>query len=204
MSSRTPLVKPSEYFASSDDVFTAGYGVFACNTIVRLLGAWVVFWYLRLQIVGPTDPFVGSFGALFGGRLIVAGLIMIGGWLLVAALLHVRFDGPDTGDYQDALGVAGWSYAPNLVVAPLQFGLVLSEVQPLLADRAELEVVRRELTQLGALQTEPVGLGLLLVSTGWSVYILAQGVTEIYDASTYDSWLAASLIGAGSVLLAFV
>ena len=203
MAPRTPLIRPVQYFSGTEDVYTAGYGVFALNMLFRLVGVWLLFRYLRLQIVDSPDPFTGSVGSIFGASLIVTGLFMFGGWCLVAGLVHARFAGSETEDYRDALGVVGWSYAPNLVVAPLQFGVVLSELRPIVSDTTTPEMVQRELMAVEAVQTEPAGLGLLLLSTVWSVYILAQGIEAIYDPLTYEAWTIALLVGGGSVLFAF-
>lgn len=195
-----PLVRARAYFEQRDDSMLPGLGVFA----LYVVGAICVV-YLRLrwafeQVAADrtlNGPGLDAIAAVLIVSLLATAIVSI---LVVAAVMHL-VGGAGEGRFEDAVAVAGWAYAPNLLALPVEYVLLQAELRGITATeaaalRSQLQAAR---STLGVEETL-----VLLAVTGWSVYILARGIQGTHDTELQDALGAAAIVGAGSVVLTFV
>lgn len=205
MSPSTPLLNPHEYFADRDDPFSTGLLVFVLHAVVDVLAVIVIVRLLFAQLENPPRGLQSELTRMLVTVVFVAAIVYVLAWLLVAAVMHVLSGGSSTaGSYGDALGVAGWAYAPEVLTAPATLAFAWYQLTQLRLDGSDPARLAAEIEALESATLHPISISILLVVTAWSVYILATGVAATHDVSVDKTLLPAALIGIGSFLLAFV
>lgn len=208
MPPRSPLVSPYEYFDTRPDPLAAGLGVFG----LYVLGT-AAFIYAVLQLfVGQIDnlPPDGQralsrvipevFGT-FVGFFVVLSVVAV---LLVAAIMHYAIGGPETaGSFADAVAVAGWAYAPDVLALPVRYLLAWSHAQSLSLDGSDPAVLA---AQVEAAQQPSGGAEILvtLAVIAWSVYILARGTAGTHAVDDARTMVPAVLVGLGALVMSLV
>lgn len=195
-----PLVRARAYFEHRDDSILPGLGVFALYVVgTGLLVSVILIWTFDQVAAGGevSGPGLDAVVAVLVFSLLVTAVVSI---LVVAAIMHF-VGGAGEGRFEDAVAVAGWAYAPNVLALPVDYVLVQAELRGITATdavalRNELQAAR---STLGVEETL-----VLLAVTGWSVYILARGIQGTHDTELQDALTAAAIVGAGSVVLTFV
>ncbi|MFB1066090.1 Yip1 family protein [Natrinema sp. H-ect4] len=198
MGPRTPLLKPGDYFSDREDVHLPSLAVFTLFVVASVVMTVVMVQLLFDQITGV--PKGTRWGVLF---LAIPGLVvgLVVGWFVVAAIMHfLGGNASNTGTFADALAVAGWAYAPNLLAIPFRVFQFRSKIESktiTATDPEQLEA-QLEVMQWGSGRVEVL---IYLVVIGWSVYILAHGISKTHNASYGSAISAAVLVGIGSFLL---
>ena len=205
MPPKTPLREPHEYFDGQLDPFSRGAAVFALHVVVDVVVIVILVRLLLGRIENPPAGLEQEVSSLLAGTIVFALVIYVIAWLVVAAVMHFLSGGSSTaGSFGDALGVAGWAYAPEVITAPATLAFAWYQLSQLHLDGSDTARLVAELETLERVTFHPISIAILLVVTAWSVYILAKGVAATHDVSVDRTLLPAALIGIGSFLLAFV
>lgn len=198
MSPRTPLLKPGDYFSEREDIHLPSLAVFTLFVVASVGMTVVMVQLLFDQITGVSK------GTRRGVLLLtIPGTVVdtVISWFVVAAIMHfLGGKSSNTGTFADALAVAGWAYAPTLLAVPFRLFQFRSKIESRTinaTDPEQLEV-QLETMQWGSGR---VGVLIYLVVIGWSIYILAQGISKTHDASYGSAISTAVLVGIGSFLL---
>ncbi len=198
----TPLLDPTGYVMAVDSPFRHGLLVLIGYSIALVIAFWIVMeWILRR--IEPLPPEVRPiWDRMFITFSIVFFIVAVVSWLLIAAVIHLVVGGSKTeGSFPDALGIAGWSFAPEIVAFPLSLGLVYLDLRDVGFDGSNPERAIEGMEQL-AMETSGMFGGIIFILvTAWSVYIIAGMVSETHEVPRDRAWLAAMLIGVGSVVL---
>lgn len=197
----TPLFDPSGYFRERTRPLKPGAAVF----VAMFVAAMALFVFTLELVVARMDGAPpGVRGEIYGRILpvvLVSLVVFAIAWVVVAAVMHLLGGFGTDGRFADALGVAGWAYAPELVTSPIGAALVYLEMRSRTFDATDPSRFAAEVEQFQAGGTSLPGILLLAFVTGWSVYILANGIRETHDAPAETAWLAAIVVGIGSFIL---
>lgn len=205
MAPRTPLLDPSGYFSTSRNPFARGTGVFALHVVLDLIVAYLLVSFLFGRIDGLSPGERRQVESLVMSLLFFAAFVYVIAWLVVAAIMHYTSGGAKTdGTFADALGVAGWAYAPEIVALVPTALYGWQRLSALELDASNEQRLQAEIEALAAQQVDLVSVLILLVVTGWSVVILAKGVAETHDVSLDTAAIPAIVVGLGSILFALV
>lgn len=205
MSELTPLFDSADYFESRTRPIR-GTGVFALHLLVQLVGMYVGVTLLFDQVENLDPALEREVMSAVSGVLFVSAIVLVIGWVVVAAVVHYGSGGSrTTGTFADALTVSGWAYAPNVVAFPLLFLYQWRHIQQVSFDGSDPE---RLVTEFEAMQAEmtmsPFPFLVLIAVTVWSVYILAYGVAETHEVPVETAAMPAIAVGVGSFLLALL
>lgn len=202
MSPRTPLLDPEGYFTDRPDPFLIGAGVLALHVIVDLALVSLLIDFMLSEIDGITAAERSQVRSELNRILFLAIIVYLIAWLVVAAVMHFGVGGSSAeGTYGDALGVAGWAYAPEVLAAVPTYLYARQVIGDLSLDASEPGALEAEAEALAAGATSGPLVVLLLVVTVWSVYILAKGVSETHNVALGRAMLPAVVVGVGSILL---
>lgn len=201
MSPRTPLLTPQEYFDSENYPLPVGLGVWGAHVI----GTMVFFFLIVRLLLARVENLPGggardAYGAMvpFLGLLIIVAIISL---LLVAAIMHFMSNyAGGHGSYADAIAVAGWSYAPELLSYPVSYLVTWLQLRGETFDATEPEQFVAEVQALVD-ATALVDMLIALLVVGWSVYILAKGTAATHDVPVDKTIWPAVIIGIGAFLL---
>lgn len=200
MPPKTPLVDPYSYFAERTNALASGAIVFGLHVLGDLLLLVLVVRAImrRVDVAVPTDAWTSVLGPIVFFALVMYAIA----WLVVAAVMHYLGGGSNAdGTFSDALAVAGWAYAPEVLALPLHWLLVRREIASLQLEGVSTEAAMAELE---AVQSGVFGLPdlvLLLAITGFSVYVLAYGVAGTHDVPVGETLGPAVIVGVGSIVL---
>lgn len=199
----TPLLDPKAYFSTNSKPFAAGSGVFLLYAFVSLAVAFVVIQHVFDQISGLTPREEQVVSSVIPTVLFFAAVATLIAWLVVAAVMHFGSGGSRAGgSFGDALGVAGWAYAPELLFFVPQTIYGWNKISALDLDGSNPSQLSNRANELATqTSTELVPVAFLLLTTAWSVYILAYGVSETHGVSLDRATLLAAIVGIGSILL---
>ena len=200
MPPRTPLVDPRGYFAGRSTAFPIGFVVFVCYLVVTLLSMYVVLRLEFAQIEGLDEATEDELLEYLTRLWLSTILVFVVAWFVVAGVMH-RFSG-GRGSFLDALGVAGWAYAPELLTQPIRFAVQFYLASQFSMDASDLTDVTVSSANHPAITA--VSIALFAAVTLWSVYILAKGTAAVRETTLRHTILPALLIGAGSAVLAFL
>lgn len=195
-----PLFNPEEYFASRGSTLLSGLAVFALNVIGTILVIWLTAQLLvnRMNSLPP-----GLDRALFnviGTMAIVIVVVSLIALLVIAAIMHVPARGD--GTFVDAMAVAGWSYAPDVIVLPISFLVARWRIRQLPTNLSTREFTTQVQMIESSIGVPDVVISLFVV--GWSVYILAKGTAGTHDVDVRKTIVPALVIGVGSLILRFL
>ncbi|MFP4590374.1 MAG: YIP1 family protein [Halobacteriales archaeon] len=199
----TPLHQPKQYFEAVENPLPAG----AALAVGRFLGVTLLFviaveLVLSAMVGGPT----GLRGEIYRLLVPVAAFMAVylaAAWLVVAGVMHV-VGGHSEGRFRDALGVTGWSYAPDLLLMPISAAAMYLEMRDRELMASDPAVFAAEVEELQAQASSIPGLLVTLVVVAWSVYILANGIQATHDTDAKAAWIAAGIVGVGAIALAIV
>lgn len=202
MPSSGPLFRPADYFARASKIASRGTIVF----VGYALGTAVMFFaFVEVLLSRIDDPPAGFRSALqteVVGFLPSIAFSLLLAWLVVALVMHFIGGMLSDGRFLDALGVAGWAYAPNLLAVPVHVLVFWWELRDASLDGSSAETLAADLQAVEA-GSHAIALFLLeLVVIGWSVVILARGIEETHDAEAMAAWGAAGVVGFGAAMLA--
>lgn len=202
---RTPLIDPSGYIKAVGDPFRHGVFVFIGYSLGVVISLWLIMEWIIVRI-DPLAPEVRpTWYRLFIPLAIMFFIVTVVSWLIIAGVIHLVVGGSKTeGSFEEALGIAGWSYAPELVSLPVTVGIAYLDLRGVSFDGDNPERAIQELEALTMDATGLFGIVLFLLVTVWSVYILAEAVTETHEVARDRAWLAAIIVGVGSVLVHLV
>lgn len=193
----TPLFRPADYFAARDrTAYWTGIGCWVAYFAASLVGT---YWFLQ-TLADRTESVDVDLGAIasdvypqvvyrLGFSLLIA--------LLVAALaMHYFAAAADTdGTFTDAVGVAGWAFAPLLVAYVIRSGVLIRRLQGQTFDGSDPATFGAEV-EAWAVGVEGLGLlALQVLATAWSVYILAFGTAGSHDVALKETGYVAVVIG---------
>lgn len=205
MPPRTPLLKPHEYFTTTERPLETGVGVLVLHYVADMVVLFLVVQLVVRQATGLPSGAVDQLTRFLVITTFLAILIYAVAWVIVAGVMHVWVSSADGSDAQftDALAVAGWAYAPEVLTAPLALGVVWNNIRGLSLDASDPERLSEQVEAAESLAGDPLGLLLLLFVTAWSVYILARGVAGTHDVPVGTALGPALVVGLGSLILAF-
>ena len=199
MSPKTPLRRPYEYFEDKLHPLASGVFVFLGHLLVDLVSFGLIFWLFLSQIENAPASFTNALGELLFGFLIMSVIIYVLAWLIVGAIMHLLSGGE--GSYTDALGVAGWAYAPEIITAPVSMVIAWRYVQGLDLDWENQAQFRAEIEAIESASHDPLAVLIVFVVVLWSVYILAKGTAATHEVPVSKTVLPAVLVGVGSLAL---
>lgn len=132
-------------------------------------------------------------------------VIFVVAWLIIGAVIHVLSGDSAEGSFSDALGIAGWAYAPELVTLPISLGYAYFKLQAYSFDGSDAQQLVSQFEAAEAkMQLQLFPMVVFAVVTIWSVYILAHGVAKTHDVPVNKAAVPAVLVGIGSVILFLV
>lgn len=203
MAPLTPLRYPGKYFADRADPLLAGVGVFVLHLVVSLVVVNITLNLLFAQIDDRPPSLDREISSVMGVTVIALIVVGVIAWLLVAAIMHYLSGGSSTdGTFSDALAVAGWAYAPEVIMIPISFLYMYRYISELSFSGSDPDRLAREIEAAEAgLEMQLVPFLVLLIVTAWSVYILAKGVSETHDVPLDAAAFPAALVGIGSIVL---
>lgn len=207
MAPYTPLRSPSRYFSDSrHDPLLTGLGVFIAYVIAQIATVVSLFYVIVGQVANAPPEFdraVDPFASDILLSTIVFLVFSLGiGLFVVAAVMHYlsRTHGA-VGTFGDALAVAGWAYAPNLLFyLPLQYLHARYSVEQQTFDGSDPQTLQREFEALQIDGGGAIPLFLLAITVVWSVYILANGIAATHEVDTSDAFRPAAIVGIGAFL----
>ncbi len=123
---------------------------------------------------------------------------------MIAALLHRLSGGTDgEGSYGDALAVAAWGHAPQILAFPVEYAHSWYHLRDRRIDISSAEAFAAEREALEA-SIEFTWLPIAVIVSAWTVYILAYGTVATHDADLMDTIGPALLVGLGLLVLSVV
>lgn len=204
MVSADPLIRPKEYFTQREGILGQGSLVF----FGYFIGIMVLFWVTLEWIIARVANAPGGVRGELLKELVSVGfftlIIMVIVWLLVGAVMHFIGGMGTNGSFRDALGLAGWSYAPELVAIPIQGGLIWTEIRDVTFDGTTPAAFARDVESIQAGADTTLALLVMLCVIAWSVFILARGIQGTHDAEPAAAWTAAIIVGIGSLFLSLL
>lgn len=202
MSPKTPLLDPADYFRDRLDPFMPGAGVFVLYVVVELALAYLLVQFMLDRVTGLSPGERSMVRSELSNIFVAAILVAVVAWFVVAVVMHFGVGGPETrGSFGDAMGVAGWAYAPEIVTAIPIYLYARHRIAGLDLDTSDPQAFQAEVESLAGGTADGVLVLLLLAVTVWSVYILAKGVSETHDVSLSRATLPAVVVGIGSFVL---
>ena len=203
MAPKTPLVDPAGYFESEANHVGVGTVVFGLHLLLNVVWLYVGIRFLFSRVQNLDPQVEQRVLSIMSGIVVVVAIVLVVGWLVVAAVIHYGSGGSKTnGTFTDALGVAGWAYAPEVVFFVPGILYAWREIRQRSFDGSDPQELAAEFQALGAqADLSAVSVLLMAATTIWSVYILTYGVAETHDVDLETAALPAIAVGVGSILL---
>jgi hypothetical protein len=196
----TPLVRPMRYFAGRME---GGLGVaaavaFATAAAITASNAGIAWLYVRTYAAADV-PVADFWAGVVGGYLPSVFLLSVGAWPVAAAVLHLlTWFGDGDGTFADTLVVAGWGFAPLIVVAAVNLasapGLIETTV-----DAATGVPTLSDLRWLTDTSRGPAVAVTVTLASVWMWGLLAIGLEYRRGVEAANAVLAATVV-AGSTL----
>lgn len=200
MAPRTPLLRPSTFFASDSDgrVALAVWGGYvAASALFLFLSLWV----LLSRSAGLINIPVSAVGSVVGNAVVSILLVAVVGLVVrIVAMRWVAGRDAERGSIEAAVVVSCWSYAP----LTLELGVVaLSRWSQ--AQTQEFNILYPEdfAANLDAVFAE-IGWAeqvVAVVAIAWSVYVLAEGFAATHGLERKQTVPVGVLIGFGHLLV---
>ena len=202
MSPKTPLLDPTGYFEDRPNPFTPGAGVFGLHVLVDVVLVYLLLRFMLDEVDGLSSAVRSEVTSAVTQVLFLAVIIYLIAWLVVAAVMHFGVGGPETrGSFGDAMGVAGWAYAPEVIAAVPTYLWASQQIGALDLDASDPRALEAELDAVATGAGDGVGLLILLGVIVWSVFILAKGVAQTHDVPLDRAMLPAVIVGIGAFIL---
>ena len=198
MAPKTPLLDPHTYFDAYRDPFIAGMAVWLAHVIGWMIAIFAILRLFISRIEGLPPGAGREVYREFVPMVFLFAILAVLALLVVAGIMHTlsRYAG-GTGSFGDALAVAGWSYAPDLIELPITYLAAWWQMRDMRLDASEPQQFLPEVEAA----IEPTGGLMILTSLGvvvWSVYILAKGTAATHELPVGKTIWPALLIGFGA------
>lgn len=203
MAPRTPLFRPKAYFESRGSTLTPALGVFALYVVGSIVLTYALADLLLAQVDDAPAEFEAALNSVMGTMVVFLVIIAIVALLLVAAIMHYLSGDGESGSFGDAVAVAGWAYAPNLLALPVKYADARRYFEGLSFDGSDPAVLATQLETVDE-STTAVSTVLTLLVVAWSVFILAKGAAGTHDTVVDDTIGPALLIGVGVLVMEFL
>ncbi|AHG01145.1 hypothetical protein HALLA_17940 [Halostagnicola larsenii XH-48] len=167
--------------------------------VLYAVATTVLIWLIMDQLLAQMEN-VPSGATDYMNELLstaaVLNLVMVAiSLLVIAAFMHYSCGGSDTdGSFEDAVAVAGWAYAPNLLELPVRYLLARNTIASLELDLENIQQATAEVQSLEGALTFPTLLTSIVV-VGWSIYILSKGTAGTHDVALEKTFLPAVVVG---------
>ena len=178
-------------------------GVFALHLVLQLAGLYLGI-VLVLNQVENLDPAIErGMMSTATGLLFATTILLVVGWIVVTGIIHYGSGGSQTnGTVADALVVAGWAYAPEVVAFLPSFLYRWRQIQQFSFDGSDPTRLATEFEAIqAALAPSLLSFPLLLLTTIWSLYILTYGIAETHEVPVETAAVPAVFVDVGSMLL---
>ncbi|MFP8958693.1 Yip1 family protein [Natrialbaceae archaeon A-CW3] len=201
----TPLRRPAAYFEQSSQSRVSGTAVFVAHIVVDFVMVLSTVWLLFTQIDNPPAGLQNELFSQLAGLAVFGVIVYVIAWLLVSAIMHVLSGGSGTdGTFGNAMDVAGWAYAPEIVTAPLVVAVAWNSIRGLSLDGSDPQQFAAEAEALESAAHHPISILVAGIVVAWSVYILTKGTAATHNVSTDKTLPPALLVGIGAFLFAIV
>ncbi|KDE58663.1 hypothetical protein EL22_03295 [Halostagnicola sp. A56] len=191
----TPLLHPREYFENRSTPLRSGLAVAALLVIATGVLNWAIADQMLAQMENVPRGATGEMNEFASTAAVWAFVSAIVSLLVIAAFMHYSASGSDTdGSFEDAVAVAGWAYAPDLLELPIRYLLVRNTISGL---ELNLDDTQQFVSEVQSIQGA-VMLPTLLTSVvvvGWSVYILSKGTAGAHNVDLEKTFLPAVIVG---------
>lgn len=202
MAPRTPLFAPHQYFKSTQSPLIYGVFVFSGYVIGSVLAVWLIAFWLLDSVENPPVGINRELFSLVPLLFVVTVLFGIAALLLIAAVMHYFLPTKHSGTFGQAVAVAAWAYAPNLVSLPIQVGWGWYQIRDVTFDTDDpARFAEKAEAYVDSLSTVP-DLVLTVAVIGWSVWILTDGIRATHEVDRSDAIIPALIVGGGSLVLA--
>ena len=198
----TPLLHPQGYFRTtrSSDYLLSAFIVFLGYVIANVVAVYAVArWLLNRAEAAPAGVSRGLADML---PFLVVGVFLVSvvALVVVASIMHLFSGSYADGRYRDAIAVAGWAYAPNVVGLGLQLAWTRYQLRGITFQADHPEAFQAEAEALlgssGAVDAV-IGVGVI----AWSVYVLAYGVAATHEVDLRRTLGPALVVGIGAGVL---
>ncbi|SDK45681.1 YIP1 family protein [Natronorubrum texcoconense] len=194
MPPRTPLFDPAGYFETRSETLQQGLAVFVAYTLLEVVWLSVVIW----QLFVPDNTLAMTLNLLVTSATL-GGITL----LVVAAIMHFGSGGANaSGSHTDAVAVAGWAYAPNIVVFVPTALYGWRQLQQLTYTTFTPEELTADIAAVPALsELAAVQLITAFIAILWSIYLLTHGISKTHSVLPKITVVPAFFIGIGSFIL---
>ena len=201
MGPRTPLTSPSQYFSTSRGPLVPGLAVFAGYALGQVVAVYLVARWLLATVEGLPPEVPSMLPSMLPGLLVGMLIVATVALFVVATIMHFGVGSSASGSFTEALAVAAWAYAPNLLVIPLELAWIRYQLQGLTIEAESPAAFEAAIDgYLESMSTVP-DLVMSLAVIGWSVWILAWGVTSTHEVDFSRALFPAAIVGVGALLL---
>lgn len=201
MAPKTPFLHPKRYFDQNRDALTPGLAVFAVYIIGTAVTLYAIVNLLFNQAADIPPEAREALNRILPSTLVILFITAIIALLLIAFIMHVFNSADAAGRFTDAIAVAGWAYAPNILALPITYLETHSEIRQMSLDGSNPEVFQSQLEAVQNSGSSLLSIIVLLCVCAWSVYILAYGVAATHDTSVDKAIFPALIVGVGAFLL---
>jgi len=202
MMTRTPLLNPAGYFEADTGGRLRVVLVFLLYLFGTLFSFHIIMEVLfrRLgEIGGITRTQIQAGVSILSFQWTFAMLLTLFVTSLVVHYLGSGGLSPQV-TYKETLTLTLWSFLPGVLLLPVRAAYAYLAVDGSSISTEEAEPVVDAVEALAASGSDPVVLGIVLVGTAWTVYILGSGIQRTYGTARMQAFAVAALVGA---LLAF-
>ena len=201
MPPNTPLFNPEQYFEKHRDPVLHGLGVFALYVVGSVV---LVYLVIQLLIDHSRNVPPAAISALNNMVLALTAFtipVAIVSLLLVAGVMHFWVSDREThGSFGAALGVAAWSYAPEVLSLPVEYILARLHFRGRTFDASDPEQFTAQAdAMLAGMNLSGIVVSLIVV--GWSVIILTRGIATTHGVDPDKALVPALIIGIVSFIL---
>lgn len=191
MAPRTPLFDPLEYFQRRGrPSLSLGTGIVFLQAFLLVMAVWLFTQQVLARIDFPAGVDPGS--ASIGDDLFYFFLMMVAGWLLVAAVLHVFvwFSDGDRG-FGTTLAIVGEAELVGLVLFPVAVFVLFSAVGQVPSDPDAALPYLRDTAGLDTPLLNVAG----FVGTIWRAYIAGYGLSVAQGMSREKAFVLSFAVG---------
>lgn len=204
MAPRTPLLHPKRYFQQHGFDLrpaAAAVGVAILSVVLAFAGFGVVL-ADRLRTAGHGGA-ANEVWRVFGPYLVGVVFVLLLGWLLAAAIVHLiaRAALSHDGRFEQTLAVVGWGTAPTALTSLVAFAFLVAAVGD--ASMASPEAFAQQF-QAGLDSSSVLQNAVGFLVAGWETYIYANGLAVAFDDRSGAPWGVAVLVAFGSWLLTLI
>lgn len=204
MPPKSPLVRPYGYFQNQSHPLRSGLVIVVLYAVATTVLMWLVVNQLLAQMENVPGGATGYPNELVSTAAVLNVVLLALSLLAVAAFMHYSCGGGATdGSFEDAVAVAGWAYAPDLLELPVRYLLARNAIADLEIDWENTEQAMAAVQSLEGATTLPTLLT-SAVAVGWSVYVLSNGIAGSHDVDLEKTFLPAVIVGICALLFRLI